>query len=105
MDDDLMTKVFFGDNKTTEFLLRILMNNDELKVLKSQSQVELRNLFGHSLKLDILAEDSNKRLINIEIQSSDIGAQPKRARYHAAMMDSLDSVKKLADKLKVSVNA
>ena len=98
MDDDLMTKVFFGDNKTTEFLLRILMNNDELKVLKSQSQVELRNLFGHSLKLDILAEDSNKRLINIEIQ-------PKRARYHAAMMDSLDSVKKLADKLKVSVNA
>lgn len=88
MDDDLMTKVFSDDPKATEFILKILMKNDDLRVLESHGQDDLRNIFGRSVKLDILAEDSNHNLINVEIQRADKGAEPKRARYHAAMLDS-----------------
>ena len=88
MDDDLMTKVFADDLEATQFILRILMKNNSLKVLKSHSQNDLRNIFGRSIKLDILAEDSDHNLINVEIQRADKGASAKRARYHAAMLDS-----------------
>lgn len=88
MDDDLMTKVFSDDLEATQFILRILMKNDSLKVLESHSQNDLRNIFGRSIKLDILAEDSDHNLINVEIQRADKGASAKRARYHAAMLDS-----------------
>ncbi len=88
MDDDLMTKVFSDDLEATQFILRILMRNDGLKVLESHSQNDLRNIFGRSIKLDILAEDSDHNLINVEIQRADKGASAKRARYHAAMLDS-----------------
>lgn len=88
MDDDLMSKVFSDDIEATQFILRILMENDSLKVLESHSQTDLRNIFGRSIRLDILAEDSEHNLINVEIQRADKGAGPKRARYHAAMLDS-----------------
>ena len=88
MDDDLMTKVFSDDLEATQFILRILMKNDNLKVLESHSQNDLRNIFGRSIKLDILAEDADHNLINVEIQRADKGASAKRARYHAAMLDS-----------------
>lgn len=88
MDDVLMSKVFSDDIEITEFVLRILMNNNELKVLESHGQAELRNIFGRSIQLDILAEDTKHNLINVEIQRAKAGAQPKRARYHAAMLDS-----------------
>lgn len=41
MDDDLMTKVFSGNLEATQFILRILMKNDSLKVLESHSQKNL----------------------------------------------------------------
>lgn len=88
MDDDLMTKVFSDDLEATEFMLRILMKNDSLKVLESHGQEELRNIFGRTIRLDILAEDANHNLINVEIQRACNGASPKRARFHASMLDS-----------------
>lgn len=88
MDDELMTRVFSDDIEATQFLLRILLHDDTLKVLKSHCQSELKNIFGRSIKLDILAEDENHNLINVEIQKDSKGANPKRARFHAAMIDS-----------------
>ena len=88
IDDDLMTVVFNGDNKITEFLIRILLNRNDLKVTKSMTQVEKHNLFGHSVKLDIVAEDTFKTEYNIEIQRAKHGAGAKRIRYHQAMLDS-----------------
>ena len=61
IDDELMTVVFSGDNKATELLLRILLNRDDLKVTKSMTQLEKHNLFGKSVKLDIVAEDMYKQ--------------------------------------------
>ena len=88
MDDDFMTIVFSSDPKATEFLLRIILERDDLTVKSCMSQQEKRNLYGRSVILDIVAEDTEHRLYNIEIQRSDKGNSPKRVRYNAAMIDS-----------------
>ena len=88
MDDDFMTIVFSGDNKLTEFLLRILLNRDDLTVKKSMTQKEKHNIFGRSVRLDILAVGTDGRQYNVEIQRADKGASERRARYNLAMMDS-----------------
>lgn len=88
IDDELMTVVFSGDKKATELLIRILLNRNDLTVTKSMTQVEKHNLFGRSVKLDVVAEDIFKTEYNIEIQRADQGADPRRIRYHQAMLDS-----------------
>ena len=88
IDDDLMTVVFSGNKKATEFLIKILLNRNDLKVTKAMTQVQKHNLFGRSVRLDIVAEDIFKTEYNIEIQRADRGASGKRIRYHQAMLDS-----------------
>lgn len=88
IDDELMTLIFSGDKKATEFIIRILLNRNDLRVKKSMTQVQKNNLFGRSVKLDIVAEDIFKQEYNIEIQREKSGAGAKRIRYHQAMLDS-----------------
>ena len=88
MDDNFMTVVFSGDNKATELLLRILLSRDDLKVKSCMTQDEKHNLFGRSVRLDIVAEDTEGRVYNIEIQRADKGVSEKRARYNLSMLDS-----------------
>lgn len=88
IDDELMKVVFSGDKEVTEFLIRILLNRNDLKVTKSMTQKQKDNLFGRSVKLDIVAEDIFKTEYNIEIQRADKGADARRIRYHQAMLDS-----------------
>ena len=88
MDDNFMTVVFGGDKKLTELLLKILLGRDDLKIKRSMTQKEIKNLFGRSVKLDIIAEDMNKKQYNIEIQRDDEGASGRRIRYNAALLDS-----------------
>ena len=88
IDDEMMTVVFSGDKKATELLIRILLNRNDLTVTKSMTQIEKHNLFGRSVKLDVVAEDIFKTEYNIEIQRADQGADPRRIRYHQAMLDS-----------------
>ncbi|MBQ3825022.1 MAG: Rpn family recombination-promoting nuclease/putative transposase, partial [Spirochaetaceae bacterium] len=96
MDDDFMTIVFSGDNKLTEFLLRILLDRTDLTVKQSLTQKEKHNIFGRSVRLDILAVDTDGKQYNIEIQRADKGASEKRARYNLSMIDS-HSLKKNDD--------
>ncbi len=88
MDDDFMSVVFDGDTKLTEFMLRILLSRDDLSVKSVMSQKEKRNLFGRSVRLDIIAEDDKGKLYNVEVQRADKGASPKRVRFNLAMLDS-----------------
>ena len=88
MDDDFMVKFFEENLECTEFVLRIIMNNPDLKVQSVHTQHEIRNLLGHSVRLDAYATDKNAKKYNIEIQRSDKGASPKRARYHSSIIDA-----------------
>ena len=87
LDDDFMQKVF-EDKACTEFLLRIILNRTDLKVLRVNGQQDIKNLQGRSVRLDILAVDADNRVYNIEIQRSDKGAGVKRARYNSSLIDA-----------------
>ena len=86
--DDLFMKVVLQDSKCTEFILQTILDNAKLKLKKQILQKNLPNLHGHSLILDCLCEDETNNIYNIEIQNNISGAQPKRARYHAALLDT-----------------
>ena len=87
LDDDFMSKVF-EDKACAEFLLQIILQRHDLKVQSVQGQYDIKNLQGRSIRLDILAVDSNNRIYNIEIQRSDRGADAKRARYNSSLIDA-----------------
>ena len=87
LDDDFMSKVF-EDKKCAELLLQIILDRDDLHVLSTQGQYDLKNLQGRSVRLDILAADEADRVYNIEIQRNDHGASVKRARYNSSLLDA-----------------
>ena len=87
IDDDFMAAVF-EDHACAEFLLQIILERTDLTVQKVHSQHNLKNLQGRSVRLDILATDEAGRVYNIEVQRSDKGAGPKRARYNSSLIDA-----------------
>ena len=87
MDDTFMSKVF-EDKACAELLLRVILNRDDLTVVKVVSQFELKNLQGRSARLDIYAVDEHGKQYDVEVQRSDDGAVPRRARYNSSLMDA-----------------
>ena len=47
----------------------------------------MNNYKYRSVRLDILAKDEDGCLLNIEVQNSNEGASPERARYNASSID------------------
>lgn len=88
LDDDFLTKCFEGDTASIELVLQIVLDKADLKVLDVRTQVFVENLLNRSVRLDIVATDSDGRKINVEIQRADKGAGRKRARYNSSMMDA-----------------
>lgn len=83
-DDDFMAKVFEDDIEATEFLLKIILQRDDLKVIESKGQVTIKNLLGRSVRLDIKAKDTAGKMYNIEVQRADEGAGEKLAYFYFA---------------------
>ena len=88
LDDPFMSKVFEDDIKRTQFILRIFLRNDKIKVKKASTQKRIKNLQGRDLQLDILAENAEGQKFNVEIQNESSGAIPQRARYHLSLLDA-----------------
>ena len=87
MDDTFMSKVF-EDKACAELLLRVILNRDDLTVVRVVSQFELKNLQGRSARLDIYAIDEHGKQYDVEVQRSDDGAAPRRARYNSSLLDA-----------------
>lgn len=88
LDDDFFTKCFEGDTECIELVLRIVLNKSDLKVVDVRTQVFVENIKNRSVRLDVLATDSQGRKFNVEIQRADKGAGKRRARYNSSMMDA-----------------
>ena len=88
MDDDFFRVCFKDDKEGAQFILRIILDKKDLVVTNMRTQHSIRNLQGHSVILDVFATDSERRMYNIEVQRSDTGASPKRARYLSSMIDA-----------------
>ena len=88
IDDFFMRKAFENNIPAVELLLRIILQDDKIKVLEARSQYGIHNLYGHSVQLDVLAKDSNGKYFNVEVQNTDKGASPQRARYYLGVVDT-----------------
>jgi len=88
MDDDFMSKCLENAPECIELMLRIILGKKDLKVVKSQTEYPIKSLQGRGVRFDVFARDSEGREYDIEIQRSNEGAEPKRARYNSALMDA-----------------
>lgn len=88
MDDTFLSAAFKHDYRCTELVLKIVTEKSDLKVIKVEVQDELKNLRGHSVRLDVYAEDSSGKKYDIEVQRASDGANPRRARYYSSLIDS-----------------
>ena len=86
--DDLFMQVVLEEQACTEYILQTILDKSSLKLKEQRLQKSLPNLHGRALVLDCLCTDDKGLLYNIEVQNSSSGAIPKRARYHAALMDT-----------------
>ena len=88
IDDFFMRKAFENNIPAAELLLRIILQDDKIKVLEARSQYVVSNLYGHSVQLDLLAKDATGKYFNVEVQSASEGASPQRARYYGGVIDT-----------------
>ena len=86
--DDLFMQVVLEEQACTEYILQTILGKSSVKLKEQRLQKRLPNLHGRALVLDCLCTDEKGLLYNIEVQNSSAGATPKRARYHAALMDT-----------------
>ncbi|MBD5082053.1 MAG: Rpn family recombination-promoting nuclease/putative transposase [Ruminococcaceae bacterium] len=87
MDDNFMSMVL-QHKECMELVLRIILGKDDLSVIECKTQYEIHNLRNRTVRLDVFAVDSEGKYYDIEIQRTDAGASPKRARYNGSMMDA-----------------
>lgn len=89
--DDTFFHTCFHDNKSCmEFVIRIILDKPRLKVIRMHTQEEVPNLYGRSVRFDVFAQDADGTEYNIEVQKDDNGANPRRARYNASLLDTMN---------------
>ena len=89
LDDEFFHSCFEGRMDCMELLLRIILKKPFLIVTEMHAQQEVPNIFGREVAFDVFAHDADGTEYNIEVQRDDRGAIPKRARFHACMMDMM----------------
>lgn len=85
-DDDFFAMVM-EDKASCQEALRVLTGIRDLVVKSVKTQYSIRNLGTHSVILDTLAEDSNHKLYNIELQVANRDDHQKRVRYYQSNID------------------
>ena len=87
--DDTFFNVCFDNNiEGMQLLLRIFLDRDDLVVKRVVTQQSVDNLYGRGVRFDVLAEDSEGKLYDCEVQRANEGAAARRARYNSSMMDT-----------------
>ena len=85
--NDIFMRNILKETACTEYILQVIMNKKELKVIDQTLQKDYKNLQGRSAILDCVARDAENNHFNVEIQGANDGASPKRARYHCGLLD------------------
>ena len=93
IDDTFFNVCFDNYIEGMQLLLRLFFARDDLIVKHVVTQQSADNLYGRGVRFDVLAEDSEGKLYDCEIQRANEGAIPRRARYNSSMMDSRELAK------------
>ena len=84
---DIFMRNVFKQRECLEYVLQIIMEKQDLRVIDQVIQKDYKNLQGRSAIMDCVARDSEGKQFDVEIQQDNEGASPKRARYHGGLMD------------------
>ena len=88
IDDDFMRGLFKKNIELVQMVLRIILEKEDLVITACETQADMKRVTGaRSICLDAYGTDSEGRKYDIEVQRADLGADPKRARYHSSVMD------------------
>ena len=86
MSDTFMRNVF-KHIECVEYVLQVIMDRKDLRVVDSVVQKDYKNLQGRSAILDCVARDVENKRYDVEVQQKNEGASPKRSRYHSGLVD------------------
>ena len=84
---DIFMRNVFKQIECLEYVLQVIMEKQDLKVIDQIIQKDYKNLQGRSAIMDCVARDSEGKQFDVEIQQDNESASPKRARYHSGLMD------------------
>lgn len=87
MDDDFFSEALDEKIEPVEYILRTILERNDIKVQCTEAQVEYKSATKRSIKLDIRAVDTEGRILDIEVQRADKGASVRRARFHSSVID------------------
>lgn len=82
--DDTFFEKIAEDSEVCEELLRVILEEPELKVLEVIPQKSIKNLQGRSVRLDALCKRGNGRFCNIEVHRAKDENPLKHVRYNAS---------------------
>ena len=86
--DDTFMKIALNDIEACQHVIRILMDDLSIEIVEVRSQYRISKLVSKDAVLDILAEDTQGRVYNLEIQRKTTLDHARRTRRYNAMVDA-----------------
>lgn len=88
MDDDFMRGMLKDNVPLAEFMVRIILDKPDFRFIRFETQADLKQVTGErSVIFDGLGTEDSGRKIDLEVQRTDKGVEPERARYYSSMLD------------------
>lgn len=84
---DIFMRNVLKKQECTEYILRVIMDREDLEVKEQVLQKDYKNLQGRSAVLDCVARDTESKRYDVELQQEEEGASARRARYHSGLLD------------------
>lgn len=84
--DDVLFSKAAEDKKFCEEILRTILDDQELIVVRSTPQSKLQNLKGRSVVFDALCKLKGGAMVDIEVQKANNDDHLKRVRYNSAVL-------------------
>ena len=85
---DVFLSVALDDVPACQHIIRVLTGKEDLMVKQVRTQYVIAKINSRTVRLDVLAEDSEGKLYQIEIQRQDTVDHPRRVRYYGALAAS-----------------
>ena len=87
-DDFMFCKVLYTNKDLCKELLELILDIKIADIDFIDDQVSFKQTYeGRGIRLDVYAEDSDRTVYDIEMQTSIKGNLPKRSRYYQSMID------------------
>ena len=84
--DDVFFSVVLEHRDAANYLLTQLLGRP-ITVIETKTQYSVRNILEHSVVLDALVEDDEKKLYDVEVQVKDDKNHARRMRYYRTAID------------------